>query len=119
MDRTSAIYIARDDALAASADEGEPYFEVFQAIQKRGRSRLDAALADLVADRAATFAALTPREQAAVAWVEAVISSGKPQAADGTFAALRQHFDDAAIAKLTALAGTMSARAKLGVARSQ
>jgi alkylhydroperoxidase family enzyme len=63
------------------------------------------------------FAHLTPREQAAVAWVEAVISSGKTQSSDGAYAALRKHFDEAAIAKLTALAGTASARAKLGAPR--
>jgi alkylhydroperoxidase family enzyme len=72
---------------------------------------------DLVTDRAEAFAALTPREQAAIAWVEAVISSGKTQSSDGAYAALRKHFDEAAIAKLTALAGTASARAKLGAAR--
>jgi alkylhydroperoxidase family enzyme len=95
-----------------------PYFEVFTAMQKNARHRrLDDDLAHLVTDRAAEFAALTPREQAAIAWVEAVISSGKTQSSDGAYAALKKHFDETAIAKLTALAGTASARAKLGSAR--
>ena len=108
MDRTNAIYVASPEA------EPAPYFEVFAAMQKRAQyRRLDEDLVHLVSDRAAEFAALTPREQAAIAWVEAVISSGKTQSADGAYQALRRHFDEAAIAKLTALAGTVSARAKL------
>lgn len=123
MDRANAIFIAdpENEALLKAGDAGgaaEPYFDVFLAMQKRdGHRRLDQELMDLVTERAAEFAALTPREQAALAWVEAVISTGKSQAADGAYAALKRHFDDAAIAKLTALAGTASARAKLGVFR--
>jgi hypothetical protein len=124
MERTNAIVVAEPDAIEASPGAGEatrsaePYFEVFVAMQKRGlERRLDAPLVDLITDRAMDFAALTPREQAALAWVEAVISSGKTQSSDGAYAALRRHFDDAAIAKLTALAGTASARAKLGAAK--
>ncbi|HVO02789.1 MAG TPA: hypothetical protein VMT54_11340 [Candidatus Cybelea sp.] len=102
------------DAARSSA----PYFDLFVAMQKRGSQRpLDRALVDLVTDRATEFATLTPREQAAVAWVEAVISSGKTQSSDGAYAALRQHFDEAAVARLTAIAGTASARAKLGAAK--
>jgi alkylhydroperoxidase family enzyme len=87
-------------------------------MQKRGTGRpLDSQLMDLVTNRATTFATLSPREQAAIAWVEAVISSGKPHSADGAYAALRRFFDEAAIAKLTALAGIASARAKLGAWR--
>jgi alkylhydroperoxidase family enzyme len=124
MDRTNAIFIANPDHEPLSLAESEtgaaadPHFEVFVAMQKRAaHRRLDAHLAELVTDRATAFAALTPREQAAVAWVEAVISSGKTQSSDGAYAALRKHFDEAAIAKLTALAGTASARAKLGASR--
>jgi len=124
MDRTSAsaIFNAEPEAAAGTDAEasygGEPYFDVFMAMQKRAsHRRLDAPLVALVTDRAAEFAALTPREQAALAWVEAVISTGKSQAADGAYAALKRHFDDAAITKLTALAGTASARAKLGFIR--
>ncbi|MDQ7248670.1 hypothetical protein [Dongia sedimenti] len=121
MDRTNAIFIANPEhepiADAEPAGTEAPHFEVFVAMQKRAvHRRLDDHLAALVRDRAAAFAGLTPREQAAVAWVEAVISSGKTQSADGAYAALRKHFDEAAIAKLTALAGTASARAKLGSA---
>ena len=109
MDRTTAIVVAERDAI------DEPYFEVFAAMQKRGlQRRLDAPLVDLIIDKATVFATLTPREQAAIAWVEAVISSGKPQSSDGAYAALRRYFDEAAIVKLTALAGTASVRAKLG-----
>ena len=121
MDKTNVIFIADPDALEASAAEpvvngaDAPYFEVFAAMQKSAKHRrLDEELVHLVSDRAAEFATLTPREQAAIAWVEAVISSGKTQSSDGAYAALRKHFDEAAIAKLTALAGTASARAKLG-----
>jgi alkylhydroperoxidase family enzyme len=118
MDRTNAIFIADHDALESSDAEAAPYFEVFAAMQKSAQHRrLDDDLAHLVTDRAAEFAALTPREQAAIAWVEAVISSGKTQSSDGAYAALKKHFDESAIAKLTALAGTASARAKLGSAR--
>jgi alkylhydroperoxidase family enzyme len=120
MDRSSAIFLADHDAAPASAIDaevsraGEQYFDIYVATQKRAaHRRLDDKLVDLVTDRATEFAALTPREQAAVAWVEAVISSGKTQSSDGAYAALRKHFDEAAIAKLTALAGTASARAKL------
>ena len=120
MDRTNAIFISNPEAepLSAGPDAGHtaaPHFEVFVAMQKHAvHRRLDDHLAELVTDRAKEFAALTPREQAAIAWVEAVISSGKTQSSDGAYAALRKHFDEAAIAKLTALAGTASARAKLG-----
>ena len=118
MDRTNAIIVANPEAeplSVADATSTAPYFEVFAAMQKSARyRRLDEELVHLVTDRATEFAALTPREQAAVAWVEAVISSGKTQSADGAYQALRKHFDEAAIAKLTALAGTASARAKLG-----
>jgi alkylhydroperoxidase family enzyme len=118
MDRTNAIFVASAEAeplTAAEATSAAPYFEVFAAMQKSAKyRRLDEDLVHLVSDRAAAFAALTPREQAAVAWVEAVISSGKTQSSDGAYAALKKHFDAAAIAKLTALAGTASARAKLG-----
>ena len=118
MDKTNAIYIVDPDALESSDAEAAPYFEVFAAMQKSAQHRrLDDDLAHLVSDRAAAFATLTPREQAAIAWVEAVISTGKTQAADGAYAVLKRHFDDAAIAKLTALAGTASARAKLGARR--
>jgi alkylhydroperoxidase family enzyme len=124
MDRTNAIFVSNPEAEPLSADDvavsraGEQYFEVYVAMQKRAtHRRLDDQLADLVTDRATEFAALTPREQAAIAWVEAVISSGKTQSSDGAYAALRKHFDEAAIAKLTALAGTASARAKLGASR--
>src|SRR5215510_9928394 len=122
MDRTNAIYIAgREEAdrleshVESSRPDGTPYFEVFMAMQKSAtHRRLDENLEHLITDRATAFAGLTPREQAAIAWVEAVISSGKTQSSDGAYAALRKHFDEAAIAKLTALAGTASARAKLG-----
>jgi alkylhydroperoxidase family enzyme len=124
MDRTGSIFITDSDSADVSAadvspsDSAAPHFEVFVAMQKSARHRrLDEQLVDLVTDRAEAFAALTPREQAAIAWVEAVISSGKTQSSDGAYAALRKHFDEAAIAKLTALAGTASARAKLGAAR--
>jgi alkylhydroperoxidase family enzyme len=121
MDRVNADFVADHEAAPASADDvavsraSEQYFDVYVAMQKRAAyRRLDDRLAELVTDRATEFAALTPREQAALAWVEAVISSGKTQSSDGAYAALRRHFDEAAIAKLTALAGTASARAKLG-----
>jgi alkylhydroperoxidase family enzyme len=121
MDRTSAISVVNSEAETVSAaahDVGhtaEPYYDVFVAMQKHAAyRRLDAHLMGLVTDRAAEFAGLSPREQAAVAWVEAVISSGKTQSSDGAYAALRRHFDEAAIAKLTALAGAASARTKLG-----
>ena len=126
MDRTTAIFTAEGDAPEVSSVDAspaeanatrsdEPFFEVFAAMQKRGlQRRLDAELVDLITDKATVFATLTPREQAAIAWVEAVISSGKTQSSDGAYAGLRKHFDDAAIAKLTAIAGTASARAKLG-----
>jgi len=124
MDRTNAIFIANPEHEPISAADAEPsgagapHFEVFVAMQKHAvHRRLDDHLAELVTDRAKEFAALTPREQAAIAWVEAVISSGKTQSSDGAYAALRKHFDEAAIAKLTALAGTASARAKLGSPR--
>jgi len=123
MDRTNVITIADHDApdfnrVESSEAEAAPYFEVFAAMQKSAqRRRLDDDLAHLITDRAAAFASLTPREQAAIAWVEAVISSGKTQSSDGAYAALRKHFDESAIAKLTALAGTASARAKLGSVR--
>jgi len=124
MDRTNAILVSNPEAELVSAgddagsDRRGPHFEVFVAMQKHAAyRRLDADLADLVTDRAEQFAALTPREQAALAWVEAVISSGKTQSSDGAHAALRKHFDEAAIVKLTALAGTASARAKLGTLR--
>jgi len=124
MDRTNAIVIANPEyepISAAHVDPGAaaaPHFEVFVAMQKHAvHRRLDDHLAELVTDRAKAFANLTPREQAAIAWVEAVISSGKTQSSDGAYAALRKHFDEAAIAKLTALAGTASARAKLGAPR--
>lgn len=105
MDRSNAILVA---------DSAAPHFDVYLALQKHaGQRSLDDHLAELVSDRAQAFATLTPREQAAIAWVEAVISSGKTQSSDGAYAALRKHFDGAAIAKLTALAGTASARAKL------
>jgi alkylhydroperoxidase family enzyme len=114
MDTTNAIVVADRDALDTLRDDTST-FDVFVAMQKRGEARrLDAELVHLVTDRAGEFAGLSPREQAAVAWVEAVISSGKTQSSDGAYAALHKHFDDAAIAKLTALAGTASARAKLG-----
>ena len=126
MDRTNAISVTNPEAEAETVsvpdrDTGhpaEPYYDVFVAMQKRAaHRRLDEHLADLVTDRAAEFAALSPREQAAVAWVEAVISSGKTQSSDGAYAALRRHFDEAAIAKLTALAGAASARTRLGTPR--
>ena len=124
MDRANAAFIADHEAAPASSDDAivsratEQYFDVFVAMQKRAvHRRLDDHLVDLITDRAMAFAALTPREQAAIAWVEAVISSGKTQSSDGAYAALRKHFDEAAIAKLTALAGTASARAKLGSPR--
>ena len=121
MDRANAIIVsnpAAEPLSVADATSAAPYFEVFAAMQKSAKyRRLDDDLAHLVSDRAAAFAALTPREQAAIAWVEAVISSGKTQSADGAYQALRRHFDEAAIAKLTALAGTASARAKFGAAR--
>ena len=118
MDKANEIFIADHDALETATAEAVPYFEVFAAMQKSAQHRrLDDDLAHLVTDRAAEFATLTPREQAAIAWVEAVISSGKTQSSDGAYAALRKHFDESAIAKLTALAGTASARAKLGGAR--
>ena len=124
MDRANAIFIANPDHEPLSLGEvesgpnREPYFDVFLAMQKRAtHRRLDDAIAELVTDRAKEFAALTPREQAAIAWVEAVISSGKTQSSDGAYAALRKHFDEAAITKLTALAGTASARAKLGAVK--
>jgi alkylhydroperoxidase family enzyme len=124
MDRTKGIFIANPEheplSLAGvhATDAAAPYFDLYVAMQKHAvHRRLDDHLAELVTDRAKEFAALTPREQAAIAWVEAVISSGKTQSADGAYAALRKHFDEAAIAKLTALAGTASARAKLGTAR--
>jgi alkylhydroperoxidase family enzyme len=124
MDKANVIFIADPETadLASPeqghAEEGVPYFELYLAMQKNAKHRrLDEDLAHLVTDRAAEFAALTPREQAAIAWVEAVISSGKTQSSDGAYAALRKHFDESAIAKLTALAGTASARAKLGARR--
>jgi alkylhydroperoxidase family enzyme len=118
MDNGNAIIIDAPDAWESPSAEAVPYFEVFAAMQKSAQHRrLDDDLAHLVSDRAAEFASLTPREQAAIAWVEAVISSGKTQSSDGAYAALRKHFDASAIAKLTALAGTASARAKLGAAR--
>ena len=122
MDKADVIFMSDhdtpDSVPEVEPSPAEPYFDVFVAMQKRAEHRkLDEALAGLVTDRALAFAALTPREQAAIAWVEAVISSGKPQSADGVYQALRRHFDDAAIAKLTALAGTASARAKLGTSR--
>ena len=123
MDKANEIFIADHDApdfnrVETATAEAVPYFEVFAAMQKSAQHRrLDDDLAHLVTDRAAEFATLTPREQAAIAWVEAVISSGKTQSSDGAYAALRKHFDESAIAKLTALAGTASARAKLGGAR--
>jgi alkylhydroperoxidase family enzyme len=124
MDRTNTIFVANPDAEPLSArgldasSAAAPHFEVFVAMQKHAaHRRLDEHLADLVTDRAKEFAALTPREQAAIAWVEAVISSGKTQSSDGAYAALRKHFDEAAITRLTALAGTASARAKLGALR--
>jgi alkylhydroperoxidase family enzyme len=124
MDRTNAAFVADDELAAPSADDvavshaTEQYFGVFVAMQKRAAyRRLDDQLVELVTDRATEFATLTPREQAAIAWVEAVIASGKTQSSDGAYAALRKHFDEAAIAKLTALAGTASARAKLGAPR--
>jgi alkylhydroperoxidase family enzyme len=121
MDRTNAIFISNPDSEPLSAgdtSDSTPHFEVFVAMQKHAvHRRLDDHLAELVSDRASAFAALTPREQAAIAWVEAVISSGKTQSSDGAYAALRKHFDEAAIAKLTALAGTASARAKLGASK--
>jgi alkylhydroperoxidase family enzyme len=122
MDRTSAIFVRNPEAeplsVSDARDTTAPHFEVFVAMQKHAvHRRLDDHLAELVTDRAKEFAALTPREQAAIAWVEAVISSGKTQSSDGAYAALRKHFDEAAIAKLTALAGTASARAKLGAAK--
>ena len=120
MDRTNAIQIAPDvisPELPAAASDA-PHYEVFVAMQKRGEERrLDTELAALIADRAMDFAGLTPREQAAIAWVEAVISSGKTQSSDGAYAALRRHFDAAAIAKLTAIAGTASARTRLRAAK--
>ncbi len=115
MDKANAIYIAAQDTVPLAGAAEDPHYEVFAAMQKRAAyRRLDAHLAELITDRATEFAGLTPREQAAVAWVEAVIASGKTQSSDGAYAALRKHFDEAAIAKLTALAGTASARAKLG-----
>ena len=124
MDNANVIFIAdpeTTDAASPALERGEadaPYFDLYLAMQKNAKHRrLDDDLAHLVTDRAAEFAALTPREQAAIAWVEAVISSGKTQSSDGAHAALKKHFDEAAIAKLTALAGTASARAKLGSAR--
>lgn len=119
MDKANVIFMSEhevpDSSAEAEPSPAEPYFDVFVAMQKRAEHRkLDDALAGLVTDRALEFAALTPREQAAIAWVEAVISSGKTQSSDGAYRALRKHFDEAAIAKLTALAGTASARAKLG-----
>jgi alkylhydroperoxidase family enzyme len=124
MDKANVIFIADPetaDLASRGLDRNEadaPFFDLYVAMQKNAKQRrLDDDLAHLVTDRATTFAALTPREQAAVAWVEAVISSGKTQSSDGAYAALRKHFDESAIAKLTALAGTASARAKLGAAR--
>ncbi len=121
MDQTHLAFTAdpETDGVAASHTEaheaGAPYFDLYLAMQKSARHRrLDDDLVHLVTDRATAFAALTPREQAAVAWVEAVISSGKTQSSDGAYQALRRHFDAAAIGKLTALAGAASARAKLG-----
>jgi alkylhydroperoxidase family enzyme len=106
------------EAEAEPGREPAPFLHLLTAMQKSAvERRLDAGLAILVTDHAADFAALSPREQAAIAWVEAVISSGKPQSADGAYAALHRYFDDPAIAKLTALAGTASARAKLGTLR--
>jgi alkylhydroperoxidase family enzyme len=124
MDTTNVAFIADPETNSVSTSEPDlnradaPYFDLYVAMQKSARHRrLDDALAHLVTDRATAFAALTPREQAAIAWVEAVISSGKTQSSDGAYQALRKHFDETAIAKLTALAGTASARAKLGAAR--
>lgn len=124
MDQTNASFAIDHDThepaadIADAAGRHEPFYEVFLAMQKYGaQRRLDAGLVDLVTDKAREFAGLTPREQAALAWVEAVISSGKTQTSDGAYAALRRHFDDASIAKLTALAGTASARAKLGAGK--
>jgi hypothetical protein len=121
MDRANGIFISPDhDSLDSAATEtgvsgaAEPHFEVFVAMQKHAaHRRLDTDLVELVSDRAEAFAALSPREQAALAWVEAVISSGKTQSSDGAYAALRRHFDAPAIA----LAGAASARAKLGASR--
>jgi alkylhydroperoxidase family enzyme len=124
MDKSNVIFMddpQSTDPASPALDRNEadaPYFDLYLAMQKNARHRrLDDDLAHLVSDRAAAFAALTPREQAAIAWVEAVISSGKTQSSDGAYAALKKHFDETAIAKLTALAGTASARAKLGSAR--
>jgi alkylhydroperoxidase family enzyme len=124
MDKSNVIFMddpQSTDPASPALDRNEadaPYFDLYLAMQKNARHRrLDDDLAHLVSDRAAAFAALTPREQAAIAWVEAVISSGKTQSSDGAYAALKKHFDETAIAKLTALAGTASARAKLGGAR--
>ena len=112
------VFFMDDQAPAAEPEVSgaeTPYFDVYLAMQKSAKHRrLDENLAHLVTDRAAEFAALTPREQAAIAWVEAVISSGKTQSSDGAYAALKKHFDESAIAKLMALAGTASARARLG-----
>ncbi len=106
MDRTTGIYIANPEheplslAEVHATEASAPYFDVFVAMQKHAvHRRLDDHLAELVSDRAKEFAALTPREQAAIAWVEAVISSGKTQSSDGAYAALRRHFDEAAINK--------------------
>jgi alkylhydroperoxidase family enzyme len=123
MDKANVVFIAEPETDHASpsldhSDEPVPYFDLYVAMQKSARHRrLDADLAHLITDRATAFAALTPREQAAIAWVEAVISSGKTQSSDGAYAAVKKHFDESAIAKLTALAGTASARAKLGARR--
>ena len=126
MDTIDAAFSLNHEAEALPVAEAEtepgrdypPFLYLLTAMQKSAAERhLDAGLAILVTDHAADFAALSPREQAAIAWVEAVISSGKPQSADGAYAALHRYFDDAAIAKLTALAGTASARAKLGALR--
>ena len=118
MDKTNGIFIPDREAADSLSGDPEPHFDVLVAMQKRAaHRRLDEDLMGLITNRATEFAGLTPREQAAIAWVEAVISSGKTQSSDGAYAALRKHFDEAAIAKLTALAGTASARAKLGAVK--
>jgi len=100
----------------APAEPASPADLVAAMRQRLAWRNLDAALLDLVAEKAAEFARLTPRERAAVAWAEAVISTGKSHVADEVYVALREHFDDEVIARLTAIAGTAHVRARLGEA---
>jgi len=58
----------------------------------------------------------SPRERAALAWTEAVTRLGHDAVPDATFAAAREHFDEASLVELTFAVMTINAWNRMSIA---